>query len=155
MPVHRGSRTPFQRWLAEQMAKHDWSYRDLAARLTRGRQKCSPSTVMYYLRGPNLPTPSRQEVLAEVTGTSLEEVHRLVWESARLHEQWNREHAEYVAELREEYRRRRRPGSADAAVRPTDLGNRTRRLAEASRKVREESMRVNAEFEPFERAPDA
>jgi predicted transcriptional regulator len=32
---------------------------------------------------------------------------------------------------------------------------RARRLAEVSRKVRKESMRVNAEFAGFERAPDA
>ena len=32
---------------------------------------------------------------------------------------------------------------------------RTKRLAEASRKVRKESMRVNAEFAAFERDPDA
>ena len=32
---------------------------------------------------------------------------------------------------------------------------RAKRLAEASRKVRKESMRVNAEFAAIERAPDA
>lgn len=32
---------------------------------------------------------------------------------------------------------------------------RAQRMARASRKVRQESMRVNAEFEPIERDPDA
>ncbi|OGK77259.1 MAG: hypothetical protein A2X52_23250 [Candidatus Rokubacteria bacterium GWC2_70_16] len=39
--------------------------------------------------------------------------------------------------------------------RETHAAARARRLAEVSRKVRGESMRVNAEFAAFERAPDA
>ena len=39
--------------------------------------------------------------------------------------------------------------------RETHAALRARRLAEASRKVRRNSMKVNAEFAAFERAPDA
>jgi len=39
--------------------------------------------------------------------------------------------------------------------RETRAALRARRLAEASRKVRRNSMKVNAEFAAFERAPDA
>ena len=39
--------------------------------------------------------------------------------------------------------------------RDTQARLRAKRLAEASRKVRKESMRVNAEFAAIERAPDA
>ncbi len=39
--------------------------------------------------------------------------------------------------------------------RETEAGLRAKRLAEVSRRVRRESMRVNAEFAAFERAPDA
>jgi hypothetical protein len=39
--------------------------------------------------------------------------------------------------------------------RETAAAMRVQRLAEASRKVRKESMRVNAEFAAIERGPDA
>lgn len=39
--------------------------------------------------------------------------------------------------------------------RQTEALLRARRLAEASKKVRKESMRVNREFSSFEQAPDA
>ncbi|MEK7405543.1 MAG: ribbon-helix-helix protein, CopG family [Acidobacteriota bacterium] len=39
--------------------------------------------------------------------------------------------------------------------RQTSAGFRARRIAEASRRVRKESMRVNAEFAAVEGAPDA
>jgi len=39
--------------------------------------------------------------------------------------------------------------------RETELQLRAKRLAEVSRKVRKESMRINAEFAAIERAPDA
>ncbi len=43
----------------------------------------------------------------------------------------------------------------DRMNRETNTRLRARRLAEASRKVRKESMRVNAEFAAIERDPDA
>ncbi len=59
--------------------------------------------------------------------------------------------AEALAISRAEYIRR----AIQARNRETDARLRADRLASASRKVRDESMRVNAEFEPIEHDPDA
>jgi hypothetical protein len=62
--------------------------------------------------------------------------------------------SEYARALhlsRAEYIRR----AIERMNRETRAQLRDRRLAEASRKVREESIRVNAEFAAFERDPDA
>ncbi len=59
--------------------------------------------------------------------------------------------AEALAISRAEYIRR----AIQAMNRETEAGLRADRLANASRKVREESMRVNAEFEAIEHDPDA
>ncbi len=59
--------------------------------------------------------------------------------------------AEALAISRAEYIRR----AIQAMNRETDAQLRADRLAQASRKVRDESMRVNAEFEAVERDPDA
>ena len=64
------------------------------------------------------------------------------------------ESARYAGELelsRSEYIRR----AVEEKNRKTRSRLRARRLAEASRKVRKESMRVNAEFSAIERDPDA
>ncbi len=59
--------------------------------------------------------------------------------------------AEALAISRAEYIRR----AIHAMNRETDAQLRADRLAHASRKVRDESMRVNAEFEAIEHDPDA
>ncbi len=59
--------------------------------------------------------------------------------------------AEALAISRAEYIRR----AIQAMNRETDAQLRADRLANASRKVRDESMRVNAEFEAIEHDPDA
>ncbi len=59
--------------------------------------------------------------------------------------------AEALAISRAEYIRR----AIQAMNRETEAGLRADRLANASRKVRNESMRVNAEFEAIEHDPDA
>ncbi len=59
--------------------------------------------------------------------------------------------AEALAISRAESTRR----AIQAMNRETEAGLRADRLANASRKVREESMRVNAEFEAIEHDPDA
>ena len=59
--------------------------------------------------------------------------------------------AEALAISRAEYIRR----AIQAMNRETDARLRADRLANASRKVRDESMRVNAEFEAIEHDPDA
>ncbi|MEE8241487.1 MAG: hypothetical protein V3R16_09490 [Nitrospirales bacterium] len=59
--------------------------------------------------------------------------------------------AEALAISRAEYIRR----AIQAMNRETDARLRADRLAQASRKVRDESMRVNAEFEAIEHDPDA
>ncbi len=59
--------------------------------------------------------------------------------------------AEALAISRAEYIRR----AIQAMNRETEAGLRADRLANASRKVRDESMRVNAEFEAIEHDPDA
>lgn len=64
------------------------------------------------------------------------------------------ESARYAGELslsRSEYIRR----AVEEKNRKTRARVRARRLAEASRKVRKESMRINAEFSAIERDPDA
>ena len=59
--------------------------------------------------------------------------------------------AEALAISRAEYLRR----AIQAMNRETEARLRADRLANASRKVRDESMRVNAEFEAIEHDPDA
>ena len=59
--------------------------------------------------------------------------------------------AEALAISRAEYIRR----AIQALNRETEAQLRADRLANASRKVRDESMRVNAEFEAIEHDPDA
>ncbi len=59
--------------------------------------------------------------------------------------------AEALAISRAEYIRR----AIQAKNRETDARLRADRLARASHKVRDESMRVNAEFEAIEHDPDA
>ena len=59
--------------------------------------------------------------------------------------------AEALAISRAEYIRR----AIQAMNRETEARVRAERLANASRKVRDESMRVNAEFEAIEHDPDA
>ncbi len=59
--------------------------------------------------------------------------------------------AEALAISRAEYIRR----AVQAMNRETEARLRADRLANASRKVRDESMRVNAEFEAIEHDPDA
>ena len=59
--------------------------------------------------------------------------------------------AEALAISRAEYIRR----AIQAKNRETEAQLRTDRLTHASRKVRDESMRVNAEFEAIEHDPDA
>lgn len=59
--------------------------------------------------------------------------------------------AEALAISRAEYIRR----AIQAMNRETEAQLRADRLANASRKVRDESMRVNAEFEVIEHDPDA
>ncbi len=59
--------------------------------------------------------------------------------------------AEALAISRAEYIRR----AIQAMNRETEARLRAERLANASRKVRDESMRVNAEFEAIEHDPDA
>ena len=59
--------------------------------------------------------------------------------------------AEALAISRAEYIRR----AIQAMNRETEAGLRADRLANASRKVRDESMRVNAEFEAIDHDPDA
>ncbi len=59
--------------------------------------------------------------------------------------------AEALAISRAEYIRR----AIQAMNRETEAGLRADRLANASRKVRDESMRVNAEFESIDHDPDA
>ncbi len=59
--------------------------------------------------------------------------------------------AEALAISRAEYIRR----AIQAMNRETEARLRTERLANASRKVRDESMRVNAEFEAIDHDPDA
>ncbi len=59
--------------------------------------------------------------------------------------------AEALAISRAEYIRR----AIQAMNRETDARLRADRLANASRKVRDESMRVNAEFEAIDHDPDA
>ncbi len=59
--------------------------------------------------------------------------------------------AEALAISRAEYIRR----AIQAMNRETEAGLRADRLANASRKVRDESMRVNAEFEAIGHDPDA
>ncbi len=59
--------------------------------------------------------------------------------------------AEALAISRAEYIRR----AIQAMNRETEARLRTERLANASRKVRDESMRVNAEFEAIKHDPDA
>ncbi|MCH7473558.1 MAG: CopG family transcriptional regulator [Gemmatimonadetes bacterium] len=59
--------------------------------------------------------------------------------------------AEALAISRAEYIRR----AIQAMNRETEAQLRADRLANASRKVRDESMRVNAEFEAIEHDPDA
>ena len=59
--------------------------------------------------------------------------------------------AEALAISRAEYIRR----AIQAMNRETEAQLRAERLANASRKVRDESMRVNAEFEAIEHDPDA
>ncbi len=59
--------------------------------------------------------------------------------------------AEALAISRAEYIRR----AIQAMNRETDAQLRADRLANASRKVRDESMRVNAEFELIDHDPDA
>ncbi len=59
--------------------------------------------------------------------------------------------AEALAISRAEYIRR----AIQAMNRETDAQLRADRLANASRKVRDESMRVNAEFDAIEHDPDA
>ncbi len=59
--------------------------------------------------------------------------------------------AEALAISRAEYIRR----AIQAMNRETEARLRADRLANASRKVRDESMRVNAEFEAIEHDPDA
>ena len=58
--------------------------------------------------------------------------------------------AEALAISRAEYIRR----AIQAMNRETDAQLRADRLAQASRKVRDESMRVNAEFDAIENDPD-
>ncbi len=59
--------------------------------------------------------------------------------------------AEALAISRAEYIRR----AIEALNRETEAELRAARLANASRKVRDESMRVNAEFEAIDHDPDA
>lgn len=63
----------------------------------------------------------------------------------------SRECAEAVGMRRAEYIRR----AIERMNRETRTRLRAKRLADASRRVREESLRVNAEFAVIERAPDA
>ncbi len=74
--------------------------------------------------------------------------------SLKLPDELVRASGEYARALhltRAEYIRR----AIDQLNRETRARLRDRRLAEASEKVRAESMRVNAEFATFEREPDA
>lgn len=67
----------------------------------------------------------------------------LLEKSKRLAEGLNISRAEYIRRAIEEKNR-----ETEAAIR-------AKRIAAASRKVRRESMRVNAEFAKFESAPDS
>ena len=72
----------------------------------------------------------------------------------KLSDELAEESARYAGELklsRSEYIRR----AVEEKNRKTQARLRARRLAEASRKVRKESMRINAEFSGIERDPDA
>jgi len=74
--------------------------------------------------------------------------------SLKLPEDLLRTSGELAAELRlsrAEYIRR----AIDTMNKETRAQLRAQRLAEVSRRVREESMRVNQEFAAFERDPDA
>ena len=74
--------------------------------------------------------------------------------SLKLPEDLLKESSQYAAELklsRAAYIRQ----AIERLNRETQARLRAKRLAEVSRKVRKESMRINAEFAAVERAPDA
>jgi hypothetical protein len=78
-----------------------------------------------------------------MTGISLKLPDRLLEASRRCASALRLSRAEYIRRAIERMNRE------------TKAQLRARRLAEVSRKVRKESMRVNAEFDAIERDPDA
>jgi transcriptional regulator with XRE-family HTH domain len=70
--------TPFQQWCESMLRSRRWTLRELARRLG-----VSASTPYHYRAGNVLPTVAMQRRLADLTGTPVEELARLVWESKR------------------------------------------------------------------------
>ncbi len=70
--------TPFQHWCETLLRSRGWTLRELARRLG-----VSASTTYHYRAGNVLPTVAMQGRLAALTGTPVEELARLVWESTR------------------------------------------------------------------------
>jgi transcriptional regulator with XRE-family HTH domain len=68
--------TPFQDWCESLLRSRGWTLRELARRLG-----VSASTPHHYRAGTVLPTVAMQRRLADLTGTPVEELARLVWES--------------------------------------------------------------------------
>jgi transcriptional regulator with XRE-family HTH domain len=74
----QGAGTPFQQWCESLLRARGWTLRELARRLG-----VSASTSYHYRAGNVLPTVAMQRRLAELTGTPVQQLARLVWESKR------------------------------------------------------------------------
>lgn len=68
--------TPFQQWCETLLRSRGWTLRGLAQRLG-----VNPTTPYRYRAGSILPTGAMQRRLAELSGTPVGELARLVWES--------------------------------------------------------------------------
>jgi transcriptional regulator with XRE-family HTH domain len=68
--------TPFQRWFEELLEERGWGVRETARQLG-----LTASAVSLYRAGKMLPDVERQRRLADATGTAVEVLARLVWES--------------------------------------------------------------------------
>jgi transcriptional regulator with XRE-family HTH domain len=68
--------TPFQRWFEELLEERSWGVREAARQLG-----LTASAVSLYRAGKMLPGVERQRRLAEATGTAVEALARLAWES--------------------------------------------------------------------------
>jgi transcriptional regulator with XRE-family HTH domain len=67
---------PFQQWFDLVRAEHGWTLQEAARRLG-----ISATTAYQYKEGRILPKPAIQRRLAELTGTPLEVVKQVVWDS--------------------------------------------------------------------------
>jgi transcriptional regulator with XRE-family HTH domain len=70
------STSPFQRWFEGLLEERGWGVREAARQLG-----LTASTASLYKAGKMLPDVERQRRLAETTGTDVERLARLVWES--------------------------------------------------------------------------